>query len=225
MSNIMISESICLSSEDNPAESPAEQITHHCLEQKSRLRGYEARYRIFNEHYIEVETRGMFRRPCHYEVDCAFLDPRPRQVLRVDWWSAGVSLVLFASLAALAWRAPALPVTGTALTVGFGLLLVASTFSLGLCLFRTTDRVLFYTAHGRMPLLKLLNRKPTPGQLQAFVTDVTKRIEAIREAQAGKEEYLSAELREHRRLKDEGILSDDAYEVVKKRLLRAHGSH
>lgn len=223
MQNIPFSETICLSSANSGEEQPVEEITNSRFEQNGRLFRCEGHFRIFNDHNIEVSTSGVFRPVRHYQLDCAFLDPNPVRRLRIDWWCAGMCLVLLTALAVLTWQAPHLSVAKHVVWISGSLLLLGASLSLGICLFRSRDRVVFYTRHGRAPLLKLLNRNPTATQLQDFVSDISRRIEQARANQDGKAEFLSAELREHRRLKDQGILTAQAYEVVKMRLLRAHG--
>lgn len=224
MTNIAISESICLSSEDEDSGKPVEQTTNSRFEQKGQFGCCEARFRIFNDHYIEVKTRGLFKRDCDYELDCTFLDPRPVRVLRIDWWSAGTFLVLVLCLAAVAWQVPQLAAPRASIWIAVALLVLAAAMALGTCLYRSSDRIVFYTRHGRAPLLKLLNRRPAPDQLESFVVDITRRIERVNHRQDDSEEFLSDELREHRRLKDQGVLTAQGYEVVKRRLLRAHRS-
>jgi hypothetical protein len=94
MSNITFSESICLSSEDIDTDRPAEKTTNSRFVQHGRLFRYEADFRIFNDHFVEVRTGGLFRHPRSYELDCTFLDPHAKRVLRIDWWSGGTFLLL-----------------------------------------------------------------------------------------------------------------------------------
>jgi hypothetical protein len=223
MTNIAISESICLSSEEVDDERPVEQTTNSRFEQKGLFGSCEARFRVFNDHYIEVKTSGLFKRDCEYELDCTFLDPRPVRVLRIDWWSGGLFLVLVACLAAVAWRMPELSAPPASIWLAVTALVIAAALALGTCLYRSSDRIIFYTRHGRAPLLKLLNRRPAPDQLESFVADIARRIERAKR-QDDSEEFLSDELREHRRLKEQGVLTEQGYEVVKRRLLRAHRS-
>jgi ribosome-binding protein aMBF1 (putative translation factor) len=81
----------------------------------------------------------------------------------------------------------------------------------------------FYTRHGRAPLLRFLNRNPTAAELETFVADISNRIQRARTQWDNRQQFLSAELKEHRRLKDQGILTPESYEAVKRRILGKHG--
>jgi len=54
------------------------------------------------------------------------------------------------------------------------------------------------------------------------VSDIRQRIKATRNKWSDKREFLSAELREHRQLKEQGGLTEGGYERVKQRILRKH---
>jgi hypothetical protein len=222
MSNLSIGESICLSSDDIEPERPVEKTTNCRFDQKGRLFRYQADYRIFNDHYIEVSTRGMFERPRSFELDCTFLDRHARRVLNVDWWSAGLFLLLTACAVLLVWLGPSYGMGGGVLAGGVASTLALAAASLVLCLHRSSDTIVFYTRHGRIPLLKLINGNPGKAELKAFLADVSGRIKRARRGWDNKQQFLSAELREHRRLKDEGILSEESYERVKRRILGKH---
>ena len=101
-------------------------------------------------------------------------------------------------------------------------LLTGAFISLGLLFYRFSDCIVFCSQHGRWPLLTLLNHNPTPEQLQHFVDGLSDRIRQARVHWPDRQQLLSAELREHRRLKDEGILSAEKYDAVKRRILSKH---
>ena len=158
MTHSLISESICLSSGDSETEQSSEQTTNSCFEQKGRLCRSESQYRVFNDHYIEVRTRALLERGCHYELDCAFLDSDARRVLSIDWWSAAAFLVFVTGLMILASQYPSPAISETTAWICFALLGTAAALAFSLCLHRSRDNIVFYSRHGRAPLLKLLNR-------------------------------------------------------------------
>jgi hypothetical protein len=223
MSNMTFSESICLSSEDIDTDRPADKTTNSRFVQQGRLFRYEAHFSIFNEHFIEVRTNGVFRHPRSYELDCTFLDPHARRVLRIDWWSAGVFLLLLSCALALPWLAASSAISTLALAGSVVLMFGAAAAALLVCLHRSSDSVVFYTRHGRAPLLRFLNRNPTAAELECFVSDISERIQRASAQWDNKQQFLSAELKEHRRLKDQGILTPESYEAVKRRILGKHG--
>lgn len=223
MSNVTFSESICLSSEDIDTDRPADKTTNSRFAQQGRLFRYQADFSIFNDHYIEVRTGGVFRHPRSYELDCTFLDPHARRVLRIDWWSAGIFLLLLSCAMALPWFAAAPGISTLALAGSVALMFGAAAAALLVCLHRSSDSIVFYTRHGRAPLLRFLSHNPTAAELESFVADISRRSERARAQWDNRQQFLSAELKEHRRLKDQGILTPESYEAVKRRILGKHG--
>lgn len=224
MSRSLIQESICLSSEDSDTSQPVEQITNRRFAQRGSLCRCEAHFRVYNDHHLEIDTRGMLEPECHYELDCGFLDPDARRVVTVDWRSAAAFALLTGAALLLAWLSDSIGVERRNLWLPLSALACAAAAALALCLHRFRDNLVFYSRHGRAPLLKLLNRNPSPASLSAFVADIAERSRRAAAQWPDKAEFLSAELREHRRLKDAGIIDARTYETIKQRILDAHGA-
>lgn len=216
-------EHICLSSEEEEQEhtGPAERIAERRFDQSSRLHRCEAHFEVFNTHHVEVKTRGLSNKARHYELDLSFLDPAPRRVRSIDWPLAWASGVLAGAAVVTATLVP--PLASATIHVMIVAALLAGAFvSLGLLVQRFRDRIVFCSRHGRWPLLALLNHEPTPGQLQDFIDELSARIRQTRDNWPDRQQFLSAELREHRRLRDEGILSPETYDAIKRRILSKH---
>jgi hypothetical protein len=183
------------------------------LEQRSRLRRSRMRFVRFNRHYLAIDADGPGRRRRRHELDLAFLDPRPRHVRRI-------SIGLLATSLALTAGAVAGTLYGGA-EIG-SVLSIAAAMTLLLAVLRSCDRIVLYSLHGRVPLVVMFNRNPDPGQFRTFLDDLTRHISSAGERFPDRNQKLSAELREHRRLMAEGVLSARRYEIVKQRLLRCY---
>jgi hypothetical protein len=209
-------EHVCLSSGFEETGS-GERVTNLEFDQRDRLRRTRICFTVFNEHYVAVESSRVGKKPLHYEFDLSFLASRPKRIRRMDWLSYGLAALLLsaAAMAALLARPEV-----TAMTLA--LTLSAFSLSLGLAIYRSQDKLVFVSKHGRVPLLVLSRRDPQADRLQAFVTDISRRIQATRKKWSGKSEFLSAELRQHRRLQEEGFLTGKEYESVKQRILGRH---
>lgn len=217
-------EHICLSSGDESgqetdigATSGQERVTNGELTQVSRLRRSQARFTVFNDHYVAVETTGFGRKARYFEFDLAFLQRRPVSLRRIDWVSALGAVTLFgaAVMAGMALEPAQAFTIVPALAIGCAV-------ALALMVYRSCDRIVFVSKHGRVPLIVLLNEKRRQAELQTFVSDIRQRIKATRNKWSDKREFLSAELREHRQLKEQGGLTEVGYERVKQRILRNH---
>jgi len=209
-------EHICLSAEGEE-NATRERVTNLQFDQQSRLHRSETHFTVFNDHYIAIETSRPGNKTRCFEFDLSFLASQPKRVRKIDWLSCALAfLLLFAAV-----TTGLMGNTGiTAMTLA--LILAGFTLSLGLAICRSQDNIVFVTKHGRLPLLVLFNRNPTPAGLQAFLSDITQRIQNTRKDWSSKSEYLSAELRQHRRLQEVDILSKKEYEVIKKRILGKH---
>lgn len=217
-------EHILLASEDEP--DTASRTLERRFAQASESKGFRAAYEIFNGHYIEIRTRDLRSKPRRYTLDLAFLDPDPLRRRIVAWRWLGVALALLV--------AAALPVVyvhyspNTELTAPWIALVILSGAGSAVvmlwALHRSCDKLLFHSQHGRAPLVEFLNDKPARHEFREFVQDLIHRIRQAREQRyPSSRALLAAELREHRRLKDEGVLGADEYEAVKARILQYHG--
>lgn len=209
-------EHICLSS-DREEDGPQDRVTNVQFDQRSRMPHRETSFTVFNEHYMSIATARRGKASRRYEFDLSFLASQPKRVRRIDWFSCAVALVFVSAaiLTGLMAEAGMSAMTAVPLLVGF-------TLSLGFALYRSRTDIVFVSKHGRHPLLVLSERQSTPASLQAFVADISRRIQNTRKDWASKSEFLSAELRQHRHLLEADILSGKEYEVVKQRILEKH---
>jgi hypothetical protein len=207
-------EHICLASDTE--DSSQARVINRRFEQLSNWRRRRAVFTVFNEYHVAIETSGLGRKPRGYQFDLSFLSSRPNRVIRIDWTLALLALALLAvGVGTLVYGTVAVLLSVALLMGGFCALLLA------LC--RSSDRLVYLSKHGRAPLLVLQNKTPDPTALQSFTTELGQRIRRGRHRWPDRRSYLSAELREHRRLHEEGILSQQEYERIKRRILDRHG--
>jgi hypothetical protein len=209
-------EHVCLSSGFEETDS-VERVMNLQFDQCDRMRRTKSRFTVFNEHYVAVESSRLGKNPLRYEFDLSFLASRPKRIRETDWLSYGLAGLLLVAVAMTVLLART-EVMAMALAVA----LIAFISSLGMALYRSQDKLVFVSKHGRVPLLVLSHRDPKPERLQAFMADISQRIQATRKNWSGKSEFLSAELRQHRRLQEEGFLTGKEYQSVKQRILGRH---
>lgn len=218
-------EHILLTSDPNHSLESAAHVTQRKFFQASELKGYRAAYELFNGHYLEIQITGRHRKSIQYTVDLGFLDPTPIRLRTIDWPLLGAAVGLLAAtlLLSVYIRSSAMsalenPWFPMVILLGAGACAVTL-----IGLYRSSDKILFYSQHGKIPLVVLLNGKPTKPDFQDFLQDL---VQCIHDAQqrfySSARERLAAELREHRRLKDKAIIAADAYEAVKNRILRKY---
>jgi hypothetical protein len=108
------------------------------------------------------------------------------------------------------------------LLLQLGLVLMAITLG-SLAVQRVHEVVLLQSMHGRIDLVEVLGNLGNFGAFESFAADLSRRIaDARSHVPQTRQEFLRDELREHRRLYEDGVLSRDAYEQGKRRILESH---
>lgn len=193
------------------------------LLQVSFTKAYAAHFTIFSGHFISIHIKRLFRRPVNYWIDLRYVEPMPMRVFEIDrpaLWTTAALALLSAIFFLVAWLSDR---TLFWLTVAVPLACMAAITALLLAQ-RSRHRIVFCSRYGRIPWFELLIAKPSRSTVDEFIKAMTS---AIHKASTDREHLeggrLGAELREQRRLRDGGILSEQVYKSVKARLLKQHG--
>ena len=216
----MYVEEICLSAPDDDREAnrrddSAEELAG--LEQINFMRRCRSEFTLFNNHRLAVKKDGFLQTPREYSIELGILDPHPKRQRRIAWHY----LLVFAVLCACAWFLAF--VSHTANSMLLPVMASASAgLSLVLAIYCSYDRLVFYSHHGRVPLVVLFNRVPDRLALDGFSHALVKQIKAARAHYCCNSEALSEELKEHRRLREAGVISRKRYDIVKQRILDRH---
>ncbi len=205
---------------------PAEQrVVEQRLEQISKLKGFRFEFGVTNDNYLRVKTSQPMKPRRSFDVNLSVVDPSPKRVIRVNWawWYALFAAGEAAIIVALLYSDTLLKFSGFQSLFA---VLVATTILCGLAFaFCIQDRLLFQSRNGRVVLFEMANRAPNKAVVQAFVARLRDRAKiALRASGGDAERRLAAELREHRRLHESGVLSNAQYDRAKTRLLAMHAS-
>ena len=83
--------------------------------------------------------------------------------------------------------------------------------------------LIFYSQHGRIPVVELLYRIPNKSEFHQFVAELVEFINKEKSKTIYSDsQLLAAELSEHRKLRDEGALSNKQYETAKNNIMQFH---
>ena len=193
----------------------------NCLElkQHNRIRFCECSFELFNHHFLSIKNDEAFCRAREYELHIGILDPKPIRSLRISWRNLAAFSVL-AGTSGLAGITNILP-NSNILTLILG---ACAGLFLILAVYHSHDRLVFYSQNGRTPLVTLFNRNPDQETLSTFISIFT---DQIMEASTNLNficgnERLNVELKEHRRLMEQGIISSKGYDISKSRILDRH---
>jgi hypothetical protein len=93
------------------------------------------------------------------------------------------------------------------------------------CLYRTTETISMYSAHGRAKLLEFTSGLGAERTFRPFTNKLAAHIKlALAARRPMRSEHLRDEMREHFRLRENGVLSVEEYEASKARILAEHSS-
>jgi hypothetical protein len=188
---------------------------------QSRLRGCATELAIHDDHFIAVRTVRPDAEPRKYEVDLRFASPKPVRVRSISWFW----LALAASLALLAtggiwasWGNWTSPILLTALVT-----LLAASGATILFLRRTVESLEFVSVHGGATLISVVGGIGSARAGKQFFVELIKSINAAKaERPQERPQFLRDEMREHHRLRELGVISEEQYEQSKARILASH---
>jgi hypothetical protein len=174
-----------------------------------KLRGRGTRATFYDEGFLKIAERRRNKVLRKYEVDLRYLDTVPTvtrhypiRLLKITAGCGGFSLIV----SLLAWFGLLTLFTVPAAAVGIAATVVAALWSV----FLSHEKISFYTLHGRAVALRL---GAGLGYIRSYHKLIPLIVNAIEEASENVGEdtmvYLRSEMREHYRLRGEGILSEN----------------
>lgn len=210
------SEHILLESEarDIPDRDRA-RVTHATLQCRSRLRMHRLELAIIDYYYLAVRTSrsGPGR---DYVLDLRFVDSSIRATGHGPWKCLLVASVLASAVVvSLYWWPHQLLLRATAagLAVCSGLV----------CMWRTADTLSLRSLHGGATLLEFTGGLGARRANRGFARKLAAHIQfAAADRNKGRAEHLRDEMREHFRLREAGVLSQEQYDASKARILAQH---
>lgn len=191
---------------------------------KSRLRGCETEVAIHDDHFAAVRSVRPDAEPRKYEVDLRFADPKPVRVRSIAWFwlTLAVCLALLATGGIWAtWGSAAVwssPVLLTALIT-----LLAAGGATILFMRRTVESLEFVSVHGGATLVSVVGGIGSARAGKDFFIEFIRSINAAKaERRQDLPQFLRDEMREHHRLRELGVISQEQYDQSKARILASH---
>jgi hypothetical protein len=192
---------------------------------RSRARGSQTRVSILENQFVAINTKRARSSEQEHTVDLRFVDPRPIGIRKVVWpWvyaaialtllaaAVGAFAVGFATAEQRLWAVPTAIVLGT-FTISSYLL----------CLYFTTESLLFVSVHGRARVIAITGGLGTTRAARQCAVDIVKHIGLARKlSKQTRQTYLRDEMREHSRLHESGAITAEQYDDAKTRILQAH---
>ena len=219
-------EHIVLESDERkvPALRTARKV-HSRLRVQSSIRRRASELALIDYCYLSVRTWRSRNPELQYVLDLRFVDPALRLSRHVAWRFLTASAVLTAGAVALAWW---IGESSTAWWQHEWLPVLGGVFGLAVCavligIYRTTETLTMFSVSGRARLLELTGGVASFRAMHRFSRTLAahQRIASARRRRS-RAEHLRDEMREHLRLKEAGVLSEQEYEISKARILARH---
>jgi hypothetical protein len=175
---------------------------------RDRLRGRRTSVRLYAEGWADIEIERRGRRGSSHRIDLRFLDPVPATQryypIRL-FKGSGIAAAVTAVFAVPAWFGWLASYSVPAAILGVAVTLIA----LLTAFFLSHEKIVFRTLHGRANAIRF---GAGLGTIRRFHRLVPRLIAAIADAAESTHDetavYLRAEMREHYRLRGDGIISE-----------------
>jgi hypothetical protein len=168
------------------------------------LQLYDGRYLLIREGSIDAQDRRQYR------VNLAWVSSEPQYTRLVDWKWLYISLLLGAITATFVILAITHKLTMDYSMIGGTISLTLTVLTSLIFAYRLRDEFTFTGFYGAAAWFLMENKRPTQQVFDMFFVQLQQAIDnAKRDLSVN--ERLIGELKSCRRLRDEGIISEDAY--------------
>lgn len=194
--------------------------------QRCPLRGERREFTLFNGGHCHQRVERKLGGKTKHRVNLQILDPTPRQrrELARGWLITSIILAIVSFL--LIYRQSLSgPTSGGALASWTAISISLCLIALLLTLFLSRHRIRYVSRYGRVPLLELITNQPSTSKLTDFMRRLSHHIRLSQHHRPrAPTDALSFELRDLRRLRDEGVIGSETYEQAKRRIF-AHPAY
>ncbi|HEY6644759.1 hypothetical protein [Povalibacter sp.] len=209
---------------DAPARQPYRRtLSTYTL--RSKLRGCATEIRILQDHFLAVQYQRPGEPAKKFTLDLRFANPRPVRVRSIAWVCLAAAITLgLASAAAFVWAS----LTATTLWTHPGFIggvtgSVTTIVAVYAFLRRTTESLQFTSVHGNAVLVNIVGGIGAAKAGKDFIVEIIKNISAAKQVRAqAPAHFLRDEMREHHRLRELNVLTEQEYEASKARILSQH---
>jgi hypothetical protein len=189
--------------------------------QESTIKGIKRSFVIFNDCQLLQSLRSFRHKDDRqYRINLRYIDPEPVRDCRYEWRilaASGVCLCLAVLLSCIwyfsRFDSSYLLMTATLFAAG-------SVIALLLFFYKSHDTFIYRSLAAGVPLIVLDNRKPGLQEFDTFLHKLEQYTRAAQKCNMSKQQFLAGELKDLRRLKDDGMLTDQIYEEARTRIFR-----
>lgn len=192
------------------------------LKQSCWFTGEQRMFMIFNGSQCYQRVQWSASNKKKYRVNLGYLNEEPERHVKyaLGWFSLALMFFLFSGLLMFS---EIFVVQNYELMVDS--LAAFSVFMGGMALvtgwMQSSNRVIFYSRYGNVPLLELIHQSPSKKTFEDFIETLKQKIAtANRMNNSSLKEYLGKELNELRRLKNESVLGSTDFNNAFQRIVQ-----
>lgn len=207
---------ITLSSEfdDDDAHLKPERVNVR-YEQEQKFKGVKRTFKIFNDTQLHYTLKSFrYKDNKQHRVNLAYINARPDRECTVSWnWLSTAFATIVWSLLLLyvglftQYKADYIVIVGV-------LLGTFSMISMLIFYYRTQDKLIYKSQVGNIPLFEVSNHKPGNREFDEFMGKLEQHI-SYSQKKLTMHQRLVGELKDLRRVRDEGKISNEQYESAR----------
>src|SRR5262245_34867690 len=205
----MPSEHIYIESDEAGDPATAARTKGDTVVLRNPVRRVGAELTFFDEGYLKVKKVVKGNADAPFFLDLRFIDPVPKieRVIAMRWLTAAFGCGALAVLAAFLLRFDAFYIVAL---VASCIATLATLGALYVGIYSSHEKIEFCTLHGRAAVLELVANLGSIKKFHSFVPTLCRAIEeAAERIGADTSAFLRAEMREHYRLRGDGVLDND----------------
>jgi hypothetical protein len=198
---------------------------HSRLHVQSTVRRRSTELALIDYYYLSVQTGRPGRPVSKYVLDLRFADPKLRLSRHIAWrWMTASAVLATLAVGIASWiHASSSPWWRHEWLALFGALVGLAVGAAFVGFYRTTKTLAVFSVNGQARLLELTGGVGTFQAIRRFSKALTAHVQAsITARRRSRADHLRDEMREHLRLKEAGVLSEQEYETSKRRILARH---
>jgi len=204
---------------DDDAHLKPEQV-NIAFVQEQKFKGVKRSYKIFNETQLYY-TQKSFRHKenTRHRVNLNYVNIQPERECTVAWsWLSTAfativwSMLIFYVGLFTQYKADYIVIVGV-------LLGTFSMISMLIFYYRTQDKLIFCSHVGKIPLFEVSNHKPGNREFDTFMEKLRQHIQ-LGQDKLSMHQRLVGELKDLRRIRDEGRISNESYEAARNTIFR-----
>jgi len=228
MSTKEVNEEILLYTPENDSTSIDEASLNNITAKITQSKKWKQRYKIFCIYDNKILGINDYKGKTikKFWVNLVHLDPKPSRERYISWKSYLIALFFLVSGFLLVTHKAFNLLANVSFNYQTSVAVLLITLGTLLSLYAaycSINELKFFTAHGQVAVFSMFRNNPNKKHYQDFLKQLIAAIKAAKSKDFyNQSEQLAVELGEHRRLKNEGILSTDVYNKAKNNIMQCH---